>query len=419
MRLLLATFLFALSYAQTEQIWTSGISEALNKACTFHNGHVVESGWTGKGFGDEECNSCACNNGILMCTLLICTTTTASSPARSGCALTGSESVEDGWSGKDTGSNSCNNCMCSNGDLMCTRMACTIELDQGSTAPSTQELRDATSKPSATAYSSQSFPKFAFPDRTPRRTEPDWSELPPIPAWSELPMAPHQRIADELYPNIRPAGYQPGPDFTQMDKTTCGGNTDGACHGKNMQLCFADPCCNFLSGKCESVAKVVPVGLGLECGDLLMLQCKTNSVCLWSEIEMECIELKEIECQDIKSQEHCFDAQMCSWVLDNGVPVCLETKEVEIQHLVPNVPPHRGLLTPSGRGRLSKTYQHTINSNDRSAEEGNAIWLFATITFVGLILGCVMSTFIAKLIYGDKKLQIKDLSENFCVARKL
>jgi len=394
-RMIIVALLCALSYAQTEQIWTSRISEALNKACTFHNGHVVESGWTGKGSGDEECNSCACNNGILMCTLLICTTT---SPTRSGCALTGGESVEDRWSGKDTGSNSCNNCMCSNGDLMCTRMACTIELDQGSTA-----------------HSSQSFPKFAFPDRTPSRTEPELPssnvELPPIPAWPELPMAPHKRIADELYTNIRPAGYQPGPDFTQMDKTTCGGNTDGACHGKNIQLCFADPCCKFLSGKCESVAKVVPVGLGLECGDLLMLQCKTNSVCLWSGIEMECIELKEIECQDIKSQEHCFDAQMCSWVLDNGVPVCLETKEVEIQHLVPNVPPHRGML--------SKTYQRTINSNDRSAEEGNAIWLFATITFVGLILGCVMSTFIAKLIYGDKKLQIKDLSENFYVARKI
>jgi hypothetical protein len=40
------------------------------------------------------------------------------------CTLTGGEVVKKGWSGKDTGSNSCNQCRCLNPGLACTRMAC-------------------------------------------------------------------------------------------------------------------------------------------------------------------------------------------------------------------------------------------------------------------------------------------------------
>ena len=40
------------------------------------------------------------------------------------CVLTGGEVVEDGWSGKDTGSNSCNQCRCMKAGLACTKMAC-------------------------------------------------------------------------------------------------------------------------------------------------------------------------------------------------------------------------------------------------------------------------------------------------------
>ena len=40
------------------------------------------------------------------------------------CTLTGGETVESGWRGKDTGSNYCNNCFCNNGMLGCTKMGC-------------------------------------------------------------------------------------------------------------------------------------------------------------------------------------------------------------------------------------------------------------------------------------------------------
>ena len=43
-----------------------------------------------------------------------------------GCTLTGGEMVVDGWAGKDTGTNFCNQCRCSGGKLACTKMYCQI-----------------------------------------------------------------------------------------------------------------------------------------------------------------------------------------------------------------------------------------------------------------------------------------------------
>merc|ERR1719336_2232938 len=40
------------------------------------------------------------------------------------CTLSGGEHVFDGWSGNDSGENSCNTCSCESGTLMCTEMAC-------------------------------------------------------------------------------------------------------------------------------------------------------------------------------------------------------------------------------------------------------------------------------------------------------
>ena len=54
------------------------------------------------------------------------------------CTLSGGETVESGWSGKDTGDNYCNNCFCSNGVLGCTKMACGAFIstsDPGSNTP--------------------------------------------------------------------------------------------------------------------------------------------------------------------------------------------------------------------------------------------------------------------------------------------
>jgi hypothetical protein len=42
------------------------------------------------------------------------------------CTLAGGGVVEQGWSGKDTGSNSCNQCRCLSAGLACTKMACPV-----------------------------------------------------------------------------------------------------------------------------------------------------------------------------------------------------------------------------------------------------------------------------------------------------
>ena len=42
------------------------------------------------------------------------------------CILSGGKTVESGWSGKGTGDNYCNNCFCSNGAVGCTKMLCRV-----------------------------------------------------------------------------------------------------------------------------------------------------------------------------------------------------------------------------------------------------------------------------------------------------
>ena len=42
------------------------------------------------------------------------------------CILSGGKTVESGWSGKGTGDNYCNDCFCSNGAVGCTKMLCRV-----------------------------------------------------------------------------------------------------------------------------------------------------------------------------------------------------------------------------------------------------------------------------------------------------
>ena len=51
------------------------------------------------------------------------------------CTLKGGEVVQKGWSGKDTGSNYCNQCMCLNAGLACTKMACPSVKSPATPAP--------------------------------------------------------------------------------------------------------------------------------------------------------------------------------------------------------------------------------------------------------------------------------------------
>jgi hypothetical protein len=64
---------------------------------------------------------------------------TPSKPGRT-CTLTGGEVVQDGWSGKDTGSNFCNRCFCTDGTLGCTKMACQANPNPIMNVPRLQNL---------------------------------------------------------------------------------------------------------------------------------------------------------------------------------------------------------------------------------------------------------------------------------------
>ena len=65
------------------------------------------------------------------------------------CKLTGGETVESGWTGKDTGSNSCNSCFCTNGALGCTKMACRALKANSNSKPSSTPQITPTSEPLA------------------------------------------------------------------------------------------------------------------------------------------------------------------------------------------------------------------------------------------------------------------------------
>jgi len=70
--------------------------------------------------------------GGLMLLVLACGVSTEvvkETPNGKKCTLSGGEVVEGGWSGKDTGSNFCNQCTCMQegpnmGGLACTEMSC-------------------------------------------------------------------------------------------------------------------------------------------------------------------------------------------------------------------------------------------------------------------------------------------------------
>ena len=49
-------------------------SEPLGSSCTLSDGSDVPDGWSGSGAGNNSCNSCFCDNGVLSCTELACET---------------------------------------------------------------------------------------------------------------------------------------------------------------------------------------------------------------------------------------------------------------------------------------------------------------------------------------------------------
>ncbi|SVB78856.1 uncharacterized protein METZ01_LOCUS231710 [marine metagenome] len=54
----------------TESLQTANVRDP--KKCISSGGKTVESGWAGKGTGDNYCNDCFCSNGALGCTKMLC-----------------------------------------------------------------------------------------------------------------------------------------------------------------------------------------------------------------------------------------------------------------------------------------------------------------------------------------------------------
>ena len=96
------------------------------------------------------------------------------------CNLTGGETVQSGWTGKDTGNNSCNSCFCTNRVLGCTKMACPAHLVNSDSEPT--PTRKSTNTPTAVPNPT------SVPTSTPR-------PLPtatPTPAPTPIPPGPEE-----------------------------------------------------------------------------------------------------------------------------------------------------------------------------------------------------------------------------------
>jgi hypothetical protein len=85
--------------------------------CRLTGGEQVKDRWSGLDTGDNYCNTCSCNDGVLLCTLIYC-------DGARPCTLTDGTTVAPGWVGRDTGDNYCNTCQCKDGNLLCTKVAC-------------------------------------------------------------------------------------------------------------------------------------------------------------------------------------------------------------------------------------------------------------------------------------------------------
>lgn len=102
--------------------------------CQLSGGEFVPEGWFGKDTGDNYCNSCSCQSGLLACTKMGCP------PLDEGsCVFPDGTVVPAGWLGKGRGENHCNTCACRRGDLVCTLKACHPKQGSCSEDPETSQ----------------------------------------------------------------------------------------------------------------------------------------------------------------------------------------------------------------------------------------------------------------------------------------
>jgi len=326
MRIFIAALLFAINYAQTVNGGDGGSSSNHQTQCTFSNGEAVDSGYSGEGKGDQHCNHCACVNGILMCTLLDCPEVTVPPASTAGCTLTAGEQVVEGWQGKDSDWNFCNDCICHRNKLMCTREVCE-------------------------------------------------------------PMVPAQADNHHFIPQqtpIVPGSVSPiSPLLPDLDKSTCGGKTQNMCHGLGAIQCAEEACCVLQGAQCNSITKAVRPTAGMECGDFQETGCRKETACMWNELELECEDLKEMDCQDLK-KEHCWAALTCSWVFDEVRETCMETKEMETAPAG-----HLTVIPPTTKGGKFGT-QLLQHSHPDAPYDSWLIWMVIGGSLFGCIFGILI-----------------------------
>mgnify|MGYP000103068759 CR=1 FL=1 len=102
------------------------------------------------------------------------------------CKLTGGETVQSGWTGKDTGNNSCNSCFCTNGVLGCTKMACPAHQVSSDSNPVPTPPITPTSKPLAITNTPY-LPPTNTPTSVPTATSVPTPTPTPIPTATVVP----------------------------------------------------------------------------------------------------------------------------------------------------------------------------------------------------------------------------------------
>ena len=132
------------------------------------------------------------------------------------CNLTGGETVESGWAGKDTGSNFCNSCFCTNGALGCTKMACpALKVNSDSTPVPTPQITP-TSKPLAITN-----PSDVQPTNTPTSVATPTSVPTPTPTNVPTPMPTDTPVSGST-PRPTPT-YTPRPTAPPITSNSIGG----------------------------------------------------------------------------------------------------------------------------------------------------------------------------------------------------
>ena len=138
------------------------------------------------------------------------------------CNLTGGETVQLGWTGKDTGNNSCNSCFCTNGVLGCTKMACPTHQVSSDSNPVTTPQITPTSRPLAIT-NTPDLPHTNAPTSVPTSTSVPTPTPKPIPMAVPTPTNIPTPVPTATVASTPTPTYTPQPTSTTTPNSSIGG----------------------------------------------------------------------------------------------------------------------------------------------------------------------------------------------------